>query len=67
MRLKVAVNRRHTGSNAHNQLLPSVGSNWLGVRTHFGIGVVFLRQCENGHQQTTMLFVIEEFEPLLVA
>ena len=59
------MNSSHPCSSTHNQSLALLSTDCFLVWTNFRIGVVFVRQGKNRHEQTAVLFVIQESSPLL--
>ena len=62
-RLEVIVDRHHASSCADDQLLAHFRANWLFLRAHFRLGMMFVRQREDGNKRTTLLLVIHQVCP----
>ena len=64
--LKVAIERRDPSSDPNDQLLAPVRIHGLLIRPHARVGVVLMRQRQNRHQPTAMIFILQEFGPVLL-
>jgi len=64
MRREVAIDMEDTGGHSGNQLFAPLRIDRLLVRTHLGIGVMFIGKGEDRYEGPTICLAFDEFQPI---